>query len=221
VHLPRQERRTQVASPTMSSSFIACKSFVLSSSRSSFAAPFPLQHGPVQIKRRRGAAIKNIFDGHRRGQSVKALSLSTGADVAMRTNSQNSCPDAARTGLVKSRRLREQAFEGECHKQKEACHDRRGDHYSDHSLGVPLEDESIGLGCPRKWPRQARSSLRHPLPGQAHWLLSKLATGDVDRRCRGDVVAGAQVSRRLRQPIKLDQFAPAVASGEASAHGPW
>jgi hypothetical protein len=42
-----------------------------------------LQHGPVQIKRRRGAAIKNICYGHRRGQSVKASSLSMGADVTM------------------------------------------------------------------------------------------------------------------------------------------
>ena len=42
---------------------------------------------------------------------------------------------------------------------------------------------------------------------------------DVDRGCRGDVVAGAQVTRRLGQPVKLDQFAPSVRLGEASAHG--
>ena len=41
----------------------------------------------------------------------------------------------------------------------------------------------------------------------------------VDRRCRGDIVAGAQVSRRLRELVKLDQFAPRVALGEATAHG--
>jgi hypothetical protein len=32
------------------------------------------------------------------------------------------------------------------------------------------------------------------------------------------VVAGAQVSRRLRQPVKIDQFTPRVALSEASAH---
>jgi hypothetical protein len=42
---------------------------------------------------------------------------------------------------------------------------------------------------------------------------------DVDRRYRSDIVAGAQVSRGLGEPIKLDQFAPSVALGEASAHG--
>jgi len=37
----------------------------------------------------------------------------------------------------------------------------------------------------------------------------------VDRRCRGDVVGGPQVARRLHQPVKLDQFAPRVGLGEA------
>ncbi len=42
---------------------------------------------------------------------------------------------------------------------------------------------------------------------------------DVDGRRRGDVVVGPQIERRLRQPVKLDQFAPCVVLGEASAHG--
>ena len=33
------------------------------------------------------------------------------------------------------------------------------------------------------------------------------------------VVARLQVASRLRQPVKLDQFAPSVRLGEASAHG--
>ena len=40
----------------------------------------------------------------------------------------------------------------------------------------------------------------------------------IDHRCRRDIVAGLQVSRRLGELIKLDQFAPRVALGEASAH---
>ena len=38
----------------------------------------------------------------------------------------------------------------------------------------------------------------------------------IDRRYRGDVVAGAQVARGLCEPVKLDQFAPCVALIEAS-----
>jgi hypothetical protein len=36
---------------------------------------------------------------------------------------------------------------------------------------------------------------------------------------RGDIVAGPQIERRLGQPVKLDELAPSVALGEASAHG--
>ncbi len=188
----------------MSSPFIACKSFVLSSSRSSFAAPFPLQHGPVQIKRRRGAAGRSKISLTGIG-GARALRLHRLAWVRMsrcrsvrgcdplpqrdRTNSQNSCPDAARTGLVKSWRLREPAFEGECHKQKEACHDRRRDHYSDHPLSIPLEDESIRLGCTSATASTGsiKLSSSSPRPG----TLTSLET---DHRRRRSLSAGLKRS---------------------------
>ena len=112
------------------------------------------------------------------------------------TNSQNSCPDAARTGLVKSRRLREPAFEGECHKQKEACHDRRRDHYSDHPLGVPLADESIRLGCT---PATASIKLASssPWPG----TLTSFETGQ---------------TRRISFGAGRNSSAPAFPSSQAS-----
>ena len=63
-----------------------------------------------------------------------------------------------------------------------------------------------------------------PTRNEAPTHRDKLGPGlpqsyDVNRSCRGNVVPGPQVSRRLGQPVKLDQFAPRVALGEASAHG--
>jgi hypothetical protein len=71
--------------------------------------------------------------------------------------------------------------------------------------------------------RNFLGSLFPPTRNESPAHRDKLWTGSrqshhIDRRCRGDIIAGAQVSRRLGKPIKLDQFAPCVALGEASAH---
>jgi len=41
----------------------------------------------------------------------------------------------------------------------------------------------------------------------------------IDRRRRGDIVAGTQVARGLGEPVRRGQFAPRAALGEAPAHG--
>ena len=42
---------------------------------------------------------------------------------------------------------------------------------------------------------------------------------DIDHRRRGNVIARPEIKRQLRQFIKLDELAPCVGLGEASAHG--
>jgi hypothetical protein len=71
------------------------------------------------------------------------------------------------------------------------------------------------------WAHQARCTLGYsPLLDRKCWLLIKISRShDIYRHCRGDITVGAQVARRLGQPIKLDLFRPCVALGEASAHG--
>ncbi len=70
--------------------------------------------------------------------------------------------------------------------------------------------------------RRLRGGLFPPSRNEAPTHRDKLGAGlcqphDIDRCCRSDVVSGPQVARRLCQPVKLDQFAPRVALGEASA----
>ena len=61
--------------------------------------------------------------------------------------------------------------------------------------------------------------IRYEAPAHGNKLWTRIShSHDIDSRCRSDIVAGAQVARRLGQPIKLDQFAPTEELGEASAH---
>ena len=83
------------------------------------------------------------------------------------------------------------------------------------TFGLPLRDRDFHRQNKRKPARCL--SLSEIKSEHSDGVIRR--SRDVDRRCRGDVVAGAQVSRRLRQPVKFDQLAPRVRLSEASTHG--
>ena len=76
--------------------------------------------------------------------------------------------------------------------------------------------DSLGPGVEGRWHFLGRyfPPARNDTPAHRDKLrVGFCRSHNIDRRCRGDVVAGPQVSSRL----KLNQFAPRVALGEVSA----